>query len=61
MAAGFEPSRDTLKKIRRRCIRETDYDSDDRVQSIVRSLKIQMGSEGRRGILFELDYSTEYA
>lgn len=57
MAAGFDPSKETLKKVRRRCIRELDYESDDRVESLASSLNYRMGSEARRDILFELDYS----
>ncbi|KAK7309857.1 hypothetical protein RJT34_06938 [Clitoria ternatea] len=59
--AGFEPSRETLKKVRRRCMREMDYESDDRVQSLANSLNYRMGSEGRRDMLFNLDYSMGYA
>ncbi|KAL1356010.1 hypothetical protein HN51_007985 [Arachis hypogaea] len=61
IAAGFEPSKETLSKARRRCMREMDYESDDRLGSIARSLKIPIGSEGRRNLLFNLDYSVEYA
>ncbi|KAK4261007.1 hypothetical protein QN277_004062 [Acacia crassicarpa] len=61
VAAGFEPTKETLKKVRRRCIREMDYDSDDRVQSIAKSLNIRMGSEARRDILFNLNYSMDFA
>ncbi|XP_027360241.1 pentatricopeptide repeat-containing protein At1g26460, mitochondrial isoform X2 [Abrus precatorius] len=59
-AAGFEPSKETLKKVRRRCLREMDYESDDRVESLARSLNYRLGSEGRRDMLFNLDYSMEY-
>ncbi|MED6182221.1 hypothetical protein PIB30_026613 [Stylosanthes scabra] len=61
IAAGFEPSKETLSKVRRRCMREMDYESDDRLESIARSLKIVIGSEARRNILFNLDYSVDYA
>ncbi|XP_028761955.1 pentatricopeptide repeat-containing protein At1g26460, mitochondrial-like [Neltuma alba] len=61
IAAGLEPSKEMLKKVRRRCMREMDYDSDDRVQSIAKSLNIRMGSEARRDIIFNLDYSMDYA
>ncbi|WJX57399.1 hypothetical protein P8452_42964 [Trifolium repens] len=61
ISAGFEPMRGTLKKVRRRCIRESDYESDQRVESIVRSLNYRLGSEARRNMLFNLDYSVEKA
>ncbi|GAB2280196.1 hypothetical protein Dimus_014838 [Dionaea muscipula] len=35
---GFIPSRATLRKTRRRCIREMDYESNDRVDSLARKL-----------------------
>lgn len=60
-AAGFEPSKVTLKKVRRRCIRESDYESDQRVESLARSLNIRLGSEVRRNMLFNLDYSMDMA
>lgn len=59
--AGFIPSKETLKKVRRRCIREMDYESDDQVESLVKKFGIRMGKENRRGILFDLDYGTAYA
>lgn len=59
--AGFEPSKETLKKVRRRCIREMDYESNDRVNALARKFEIRMGAETRRDMLFNLDYSTEYA
>ncbi|QCD90082.1 pentatricopeptide repeat-containing protein At1g26460, mitochondrial [Vigna unguiculata] len=61
MSAGFEPSKLILKMIRRRCMREMDYESDDRVQSLANSLNYRLGSEARRDILFNLDYSGGYA
>ncbi|XP_058777398.1 pentatricopeptide repeat-containing protein At1g26460, mitochondrial-like [Vicia villosa] len=60
-AAGFEPSKVTLKKVRRRCIRESDYESDQRVESLARSLNFRLGSEVRRNMLFNLDYSMDMA
>lgn len=60
-AAGFEPSKGTLKKVRRRCIRESDYESDQRVESLARSLNFRLGSEVRRNMLFNLDYSMDMA
>ena len=59
--AGFEPTKETLKKVRRRCIRQMDYESDDRVQSLATRFKIRLGTENRRDTLFNLQYSTEYA
>lgn len=59
--AGFEPSKETLKKVRRRCIREMDYESNDRVGDLAKKLNFRMGSENRRDMLFRLDYSTEFA
>lgn len=61
VTAGYEPSKEMLKKIRRRCVREMDYDSDEKVVSFAREFKIRMNNESRRNMLFNLDYSTEYA
>ena len=61
MTAGYEPSKEMLKKIRRRCIREMDYESDEKVVSFARQFNIRMNNESRRNMLFNLDYSTEYA
>lgn len=58
--SGFQPSREMLKKVRRRCIREMDYESDDQVESLARKHKIRMGMENRRDLLFNLEYSTAY-
>ncbi|VFQ72380.1 unnamed protein product [Cuscuta campestris] len=51
------PTREMLKKIRRRCTREMDYEADDKVESIAKQLNIPLGSETRRNLLFELQYS----
>ncbi|KAL2226244.1 UNVERIFIED_CONTAM: Pentatricopeptide repeat-containing protein, mitochondrial [Sesamum indicum] len=59
--AGYEPSKEILKKVRRRCIREMDYESDDKVESLARQFKIRMGTEVRRDLLFNLQYSTDYS
>lgn len=59
--AGFQPTKDTLKKVRRRSIREEDYDSNNKVQALAAEFKIRMGTEVRRDMLFNLDYSTQYA
>ncbi|XP_010527740.1 PREDICTED: pentatricopeptide repeat-containing protein At1g26460, mitochondrial-like [Tarenaya hassleriana] len=58
--AGFEPSKETLKKVRRRCTREMAYETDDRVETLVKNFKIRMGTENRRNMLFNLDYSTGF-
>ncbi|KAL0386016.1 UNVERIFIED_CONTAM: Pentatricopeptide repeat-containing protein, mitochondrial [Sesamum radiatum] len=59
--AGYEPSKEILKKVRRRCIREMDYESDAKVESLARQFKIRMGTEVRRDLLFNLQYSTDYS
>ncbi|KAJ8497876.1 hypothetical protein OPV22_008428 [Ensete ventricosum] len=58
--AGFTPSKETLKKVRRRCSRELDYDSDERLQSLARRFNYRMGSESRREMLYNIEYSTNY-
>lgn len=58
--AGFIPSKETLKKVRRRCSRELDLDSDEKVQSIAQKFGIRMGGEFRREMLYHLQYSTGY-
>lgn len=55
--AGFEPSKETLKKLRRRCIREVDNENDEKVESLAKKCQIRMGSENRRNMLFNMDYS----
>lgn len=42
-------------------MREMDYTSDDQVGSLARQFKIRMGVENRRDLLFNLQYSTDYA
>ncbi|KAL8137658.1 hypothetical protein V2J09_003659 [Rumex salicifolius] len=59
--AGFIPSRETLKKIRRRCVREMDDESNARVSELADQHKIFLGRELRRNLLFDIEYSTEYA
>ncbi|KAF2294996.1 hypothetical protein GH714_030030 [Hevea brasiliensis] len=61
VSVGFVPSKETLKKVRRRCVREMDYDNDDRLHSLAKQFKIRMGTETRRDMLFNLDYGTDYA
>ncbi|KAL8533652.1 hypothetical protein ACS0TY_009886 [Phlomoides rotata] len=59
--AGHEPSKEMLKKVRRRCVREMDYESDEKVESVARQFKIRMGSELRRNLLFDLEFATDYS
>lgn len=61
VVAGFQPTKEILKKVRRRCVREMDYESDDKVESLAKDFKIRMGTENRRDILFNLEFSTQYA
>ncbi|KAD2804160.1 hypothetical protein R6Q59_030335 [Mikania micrantha] len=61
VVAGFEPTKDILKKVRRRCVREMDYESNDKVDSFAKDFKIRMGAENRQDTLFNLEFSTEYA
>ncbi|KAH6823094.1 Tetratricopeptide repeat superfamily protein [Perilla frutescens var. hirtella] len=56
---GYEPTKEMLKKVRRRCVREMDYESDDKVESLARELKIRMGTEIRRNMLFDFEYNTD--
>lgn len=56
---GFEPSKEMLKKIRRRCVREMNYKSDDKVETLAQQFKIRMGTEIRRNMLFELEYNMD--
>ncbi|KAM3359148.1 pentatricopeptide repeat-containing protein, mitochondrial [Capsicum galapagoense] len=59
--AQYKPSKDMLKKIRRRCTREMDYETDDRVEELSKKFNIRLGTENRRNMLFNLEYNTEYA
>ncbi|PRQ40662.1 putative tetratricopeptide-like helical domain-containing protein [Rosa chinensis] len=59
--SGFEPSKETLKKVKRRCMREMDYESDDLVEDFAKRFNLRMDGEARRNRLFELNYSTGYA
>ncbi|KNA19560.1 hypothetical protein SOVF_060570 [Spinacia oleracea] len=61
LEAGFEPSKETLKKIKRRCIREMDDESSSNVESVAKQFKILLGTENRRNMLFKLEYGTDYA
>eukprot|EP00262_Sarcandra_glabra_P013656 TRINITY_DN3842_c0_g1_i1.p1 TRINITY_DN3842_c0_g1~~TRINITY_DN3842_c0_g1_i1.p1 ORF type:complete len:613 (-),score=79.09 TRINITY_DN3842_c0_g1_i1:21-1859(-) len=58
--AGFTPSKETFKKVRRRCVREFDDDSDQQVKRLAMKFNYRMGNENRRDILFGLEYSTDY-
>ncbi|KAJ6815447.1 putative disease resistance proteinisoform X1 [Iris pallida] len=58
--AGFTPSKELLKKVRRRCSRESDFDSDEQVQTLARKFRYRMGTESRREILYGLQYSADY-
>lgn len=61
IAAGFKPLKATLQNVRRRCVREIDNDSDQRVDSLAQSLNIRMASDARRNMLFNLNYSMDMA
>ncbi|XP_024989619.1 pentatricopeptide repeat-containing protein At1g26460, mitochondrial [Cynara cardunculus var. scolymus] len=61
VVAGFEPTKEILKKVRRRCVREMDDESNDKVDSFAKDFKIRLGTENRRDLLFNLEFSTEYA
>ncbi|XP_020599420.1 pentatricopeptide repeat-containing protein At1g26460, mitochondrial [Phalaenopsis equestris] len=58
--AGFTPSKEMLKKVRRRCSREIDINSDERLQSLVHQFGYMMGGEGRRELLYSLNYGSNY-
>ncbi|MCL7045143.1 hypothetical protein MKW94_001766 [Papaver nudicaule] len=59
--AGHIPSKQLLKDIRRRCVREFDNESDDQVEAFARKFGIRMGPESRQNMLFNLSYSSNYA
>ncbi|KAJ6982567.1 hypothetical protein NC653_025625 [Populus alba x Populus x berolinensis] len=61
VSAGFVPSKEILKKVKRRCIREMEYESDDRVELWARKFDYRLGSQNRRDLLFNLEYSTDFA
>lgn len=58
--AGFPLSKEILKKVRRRCHREMDYETDDRVESLAKKFNIRMGAESRRDQLFNLEFGSNY-
>ncbi|CAL5061793.1 unnamed protein product [Urochloa decumbens] len=51
---------DTLKKVRRRCSRESDFDSDEKVQSLAKQFNYRMGGENRREMLYNIEYNPVY-
>ncbi|CAL1360232.1 unnamed protein product [Linum trigynum] len=61
VSEGFVPTKEILKKIRRRCVREMDYENDKKVGSLATQFNIRLGGENRRNMLFNLQYSTEFA
>jgi len=58
--AGFTPSKDTLRKVRRRCSRESDFDSDEKVQSLAKQFNYRLGGENRREMLYSIEYNPVY-
>lgn len=61
VTAGYTPTKETLKKVRRRCVREMDYDGCDRVESIGKEFKVRLGTDTRRNMLFNINYASPYA
>lgn len=59
--AGYEPSKEMLKKVRRRCVREMDPESNQKVGTLASDFKIRLGRETRRDVLFQLEYGADYA
>lgn len=59
--AGFTPLKETLMKVRRRCIREMDNESSDYVESLAKQNQLFLSADNRRNMLFNLDYGAEYA
>lgn len=57
---GFTPSKELLRKVRRRCSRESDFDSDERVQSLAQRFRYRMGTDFRREMLYNLQYAADY-
>ncbi|XP_042498555.1 pentatricopeptide repeat-containing protein At1g26460, mitochondrial-like [Macadamia integrifolia] len=58
--AGFVPSKEVLKKVRRRCVRESDFDTNGLVDSLAKKFTIRLGMENRRNMLFNIEYSAGY-
>ncbi|CAL1395091.1 unnamed protein product [Linum trigynum] len=59
VSEGYLPTKEILKKVRRRCVREMDYDNDKKVGSLATQFNIRLGGENRRNMLFNLQYSTD--
>ncbi|XP_047321618.1 pentatricopeptide repeat-containing protein At1g26460, mitochondrial [Impatiens glandulifera] len=59
--AELIPSKEMLKKLRRRCLREFDNTSDKKADEVAQKFQIRMGTESRRNLLFNLNYATDYA
>lgn len=58
VTAGFVPTREMMKKIQRRCIREFDVVNDERASELRKKFGLRVGGENRRGMLFDLNYGT---
>lgn len=56
VTAGFVPTNEMLKKIRRRCIRESDMINDERVDGLCKQFNVRSGGENRKRMLFDLNY-----
>ncbi|CAN0929383.1 Pentatricopeptide repeat-containing protein At1g26460, mitochondrial [Linum grandiflorum] len=61
VAEGFVPTKEMLKKVRRRCSREMDSESNNKVTDFAKQFKIRTGTEFRREMLFNLQYNTDFA
>ncbi|CAI0463093.1 unnamed protein product, partial [Linum tenue] len=61
VSEGYVPTKEILKKVRRRCVREVDYDNNKKVGSLATQFNIRLGGENRRNMLFNLQYSTDFA
>lgn len=59
--AELIPSKEMLKNLRRRCIREFDYTSEKKAVDVAQMFQIRLGSENRRNMLFNLNYASDYA
>lgn len=58
--AGHSPSKETLRKVRRRCVRECDDESVHQVESLLQRFKYRLAGENRKEQLFKLEYASEY-
>ncbi|KAK1379475.1 Pentatricopeptide repeat-containing protein [Heracleum sosnowskyi] len=58
--SGFTPTKEILKKVRRRCVRKMDDESNAQVGALAKNFGIRMGAENRRDLLFKLHYSVDY-